>query len=155
VTDQFETPTAERDIAVHSAAMLPRLSDGVEVPETIREVTRLMFLNRTALVAYDLLQGYDVGVNLGEYLSDAFNANQAIESPALVNVVGGDAEAIHGYLHLVLDQRGQHLLGFLPAASLLPLGRLHAFALREIGGENRPELIYERRIVKTDIGFFA
>jgi hypothetical protein len=77
--------------------MLSGLSNGMKIPETIREIGGLMILKQTPLEAYDLLQGYDVGVDLCEHSRDAFDTNPAIHSPAFVNVVGGDSESIHGY----------------------------------------------------------
>ena len=97
VADEFERPAAERDIAVHSAAMFAGLSNGVKVSETVRQVAGLMLLNRQALVADHLLQGDDVGVDFFEDAGDAFDANPAIQAAALVNIVGGNPESIHGY----------------------------------------------------------
>jgi hypothetical protein len=134
--------------------MLASFSNGVRVPEMIREIACLMILKRKTLMAHDFLQRHQIGIDLCEHPSDAFDANPAVESPALVDVVRGNAESIHR-LHLILDQRCQHLFGLLPCATLLPLGEFHAFTPCEIGGENSPELVYQRRIMKTDVGFFA
>ena len=95
----------------------------------------------------------DVRAGLNQLGADGWEL-AAVESPALVDVVRGNAESIHR-LHLILDQRCQHLFGLLPCATLLPLGEFHAFAPGEIGGENSPELVYQRRIMKTYVGFFA
>ena len=97
MADAFECPAAERDIAVHAAAMFASFSNGVKVSETVRQIAGLVILNRKALVAHHLLQGDDVGVDLFEDAGDAFDANPAIQAAALVNVVGGNPEAIHGY----------------------------------------------------------
>jgi hypothetical protein len=97
MTGQFESAPAESYIAVHSAAMLASFSDGVKVSETIREIAGLMILNRETVVAHDLLQRYQIGIELCEHPSDAFDGNPAVESTSLVNVVGGNAESIHRY----------------------------------------------------------
>ncbi len=77
--------------------MLPSFANRVKISEAIREIAGLVVLDGTTLVAHDFLQGYDVGADLREHSSDAFDANPAIKSPALVNVVRGNAESIHGY----------------------------------------------------------
>src|SRR6266436_8538496 len=97
MTDQFESAPAERYIAVHSAAMFASFSNSVKVSETIREIAGLMILNRETLVAHHLLQRHQIGIDLCEHPTDAFDANPAVESPALVNVVRGNAESIHRY----------------------------------------------------------
>lgn len=74
--------------AVDSAAMLPGFFYRMRISELVREIASLVVLDRTAFVAHYLLQGYDVSVDLGEDLTDAFHAKAAIESPAFVNVVG-------------------------------------------------------------------
>jgi hypothetical protein len=56
-----------------------------------------MILNRPTFVAHDLLEGYNIGVDLGKYVSDALDANPAIQSPAFVNIVRGDPNPVHGY----------------------------------------------------------
>jgi hypothetical protein len=97
VTDQFERPPAQRHVAVHATPMFSRLANCVPVSEMLREIVGLMILNRTALVAYDLLQSNDVGDNFCEYTSGALDANPAIEPPALVNIVSRDTESSHCY----------------------------------------------------------
>ena len=134
--------------------MLASFSNSVKAPETIREIAGLMILNRQTLVAHHFLQGYDVSVNLSQYTRDAFNAYPAIEPPALVNVISGDAEGSHG-LHLILDQRRQYLFDLLPYATPLPLREFHTRTLRQVGVEDRLELHNERRIVKANVGLFA
>jgi hypothetical protein len=77
--------------------MLASFSNSVTVPESIREIAGLMILNRETLVAHHLLQRYQIGIDLPEHPSDAFDRNPAVESPALVNVIRGNAESIHLY----------------------------------------------------------
>ena len=80
MTGQFESAPAERYIAVDSAAMLASFSNSVKVPETIRKIAGLMILNRETLMAHHLLQRYQIGIDLREHPSDAFDANPAVDS---------------------------------------------------------------------------
>ena len=95
--DAFERPAAERDIAIHAAAMFAGFSNGVKVSETVRQVPGLVLLNGQAFAADHLLQGDDIGADFFEDAGDAFDANPAIQAAALVNIVGGNPEAVHGY----------------------------------------------------------
>ena len=76
-----------------------------------------------------------------EYARNAFDSNSAIQSPALVNIVSGNPES-DSYLHLIFDQRRQHLFNLLPCAAPFPTGKLDALAEREIGVEDCPELLH-------------
>jgi hypothetical protein len=77
--------------------MFAGFSNGVKVSETVRQVAGLVLLNGQALVADHLLQRNDIGADFFEDAGDAFDANPPIQAAALVNIVGGNPEAIHGY----------------------------------------------------------
>jgi hypothetical protein len=95
--DQFERPPAQRYVAVDAPAMFSRFAYCVKASKMLRKVAGLMILNGTAFMTHDFLQGYYVGVDFGEYPSDAFHANTAVQSSSFVDIVGGDPESTHDY----------------------------------------------------------
>ena len=72
-----------------------------------------------------------------------------VDAPTLI--VWGEDDAT------TVDRLGNHAAAkiLLPGATLLPLREFHAFAPLEVRGEHSIELLYQRRIMKTDVGFFV
>jgi hypothetical protein len=97
VTRRLKTAAAQRHISVNSAAMSASLANYVMGAQAFGKVTGLVILNRRTLMADDLLKSDHIGVNVLKNTRHALDADTAIHTAGLVDVVGHQPKVRGGF----------------------------------------------------------
>jgi len=73
-----------------------RFSEGKVEPEFLRDESRLICFMALFFDAQDLLERNDVGINGSEYVHNSPRPDAPVQTSALMNVVGCDADLVVG-----------------------------------------------------------
>src|SRR5262245_28945515 len=85
---------AEHEVAVDPLLQFTVMSHAIVEAQLARDEMRLIRLAVAPLNAEDLLQGYDVGVNLFQHTYDSRGVEPPINPDALMHVVSNDSKFI-------------------------------------------------------------
>ena len=94
----FNRKTAERSVAVISSAMFSVLAEAEMKSKFFCDEFGLIITPMQIRMAYDLLQGDNVRVDLPKHIDDPLGRISTVDPYAFMNVVSGDLDRVHQLL---------------------------------------------------------